>query len=166
MKDEQASASSFSPHPSSLRLIAGCMSGTSADGVDCAIVEVEGRGLDMKARPLSHAYEPFSAGLRKQILDVRQKGEVRFADLAEIGRQVTLAHVPAFQKACKAANVAVLGREKLGGGFITVVISGDVAAVEAAVAAGKAKVEGLGKLIAAHIIARPSEGVVGLLPKG
>ena len=73
--------------------------------------------------------------------------------------------IEAIDTACKAADVEVLGREKLGGGFITVVIKGDVAAVEAAVAAGQAKVEGLGKLIAAHIIARPSEGVLGLLPK-
>ena len=90
----------------SKRLIAGCMSGTSADGVDCAIVEIEGRGLSMTAKPLSHAYEAFSPELRKQILDVRQRGEVRLADLAEIGRLVTLAHVPAFKKACEAASVS------------------------------------------------------------
>jgi len=73
--------------------------------------------------------------------------------------------IEAIDTAVKAADVSVLGREKLGGGFITVVIQGDVAAVEAAIAAGKEKVEGLGKLIAAHIIARPSAGVLGLLPK-
>lgn len=73
--------------------------------------------------------------------------------------------IEAIDTACKAADVEVVGREKLGGGFITVVIRGDVAAVEAAVAAGQAKVEGLGKLIAAHIIARPSQGVLALLPK-
>lgn len=88
------------------RLIAGCMSGTSADGVDCAIVEVEGCGLAMTAKPLSHAYEAFSPELRKQILDVRQRGDVRLADLAEIGRRVTLAHVPAFRRACEAASVS------------------------------------------------------------
>jgi microcompartment protein CcmL/EutN len=71
----------------------------------------------------------------------------------------------AIDSACKAANVAVVGKEKLGGGYITVVIKGDVAAVKAAVEAGRSKVEGLGKLIAAHVIARPSEAVLGLLPK-
>ncbi len=73
--------------------------------------------------------------------------------------------IEAIDTACKAANVEVLGREKLGGGYITVVIKGDVAAVEAAVQAGQAKVGALGKLIASHVIARPSEGVLGLLPK-
>jgi microcompartment protein CcmL/EutN len=73
--------------------------------------------------------------------------------------------IEAIDTACKAADVEVIGREKLGGGFITVVIRGDVAAVRAAVDAGKAKVEGLGKLIAAHVIPRPSGAVLGLLPK-
>lgn len=71
----------------------------------------------------------------------------------------------AIDAACKAANVEVLCKEKLGGGYITVVVKGDVAAVKAAVDAGKAKVEGLGKLIAAHVIARPSGAALGLLPK-
>ena len=71
----------------------------------------------------------------------------------------------AIDSACKAANVDVVGKEKLGGGFITVVIRGDVAAVKEAVEAGRVKVEGLGKLIAAHVIPRPSPGVLALLPK-
>lgn len=72
----------------------------------------------------------------------------------------------AIDSACKAANVEVLGKEKLGGGYITVLIKGDVAAVQTAVEVGKAKVDGLGKLIAAHVIARPSDGVLSLLPRG
>jgi microcompartment protein CcmL/EutN len=71
----------------------------------------------------------------------------------------------AIDTACKAANVEVLGKEKLGGGYITVMIKGDVAAVKAAIEAGQQKVEGLGKLIAAHVIPRPSPAVLGLLPK-
>jgi microcompartment protein CcmL/EutN len=71
----------------------------------------------------------------------------------------------AIDSACKAANVEVVGKEKLGGGYVTVVVKGDVAAVKAAIETGKAKVEGLGKLIAAHVIARPSESVLSLLPK-
>ena len=58
----------------------------------------------------------------------------------------------------------VIGKEKLGGGFVTVLIKGDVAAVKAAVEAGKARVEGLGKLVAAHVIARPSSAILSLLP--
>ena len=72
----------------------------------------------------------------------------------------------AIDTALKTAAVEVLAREKLGGGYITVVIKGDVAAVRAAIDAGKAKVEARwAKLIAAHVIASPSEGVLSLLPK-
>jgi microcompartment protein CcmL/EutN len=71
----------------------------------------------------------------------------------------------AIDTALKTASVEVLAREKLGGGYITVVIKGDVAAVRAAVDAGAQKVEGLGKLIAAHVIPSPSAGVLAILPK-
>jgi microcompartment protein CcmL/EutN len=71
----------------------------------------------------------------------------------------------AIDTAVKTAAVEVLAREKLGGGYITVVIKGDVAAVRAAVDAGSAKVNGLGRLIAAHVIASPSQAVLSLLPK-
>ena len=71
----------------------------------------------------------------------------------------------AIDTALKTAAVEVLAREKLGGGYITVLIKGDVSAVQAAVDAGKAKVEGLGRLIAAHVIPSPSQGVLSLLPK-
>lgn len=71
----------------------------------------------------------------------------------------------AIDTAVKTAAVEVLAREKLGGGYITVVIKGDVAAVTAAVDAGKAKVDGLGKLIAAYVIPNPSQAVLSLLPE-
>ena len=70
----------------------------------------------------------------------------------------------AIDTACKAANVEVIGKEKLGGGYVTVVIRGDVAAVHAAIESGRQRVEGLGKLIAAHVIPRPSSAVLALLP--
>ncbi len=71
----------------------------------------------------------------------------------------------AIDTACKAANVEVVAKEKLGGGYVTVVIQGELSAVASAIAAGKEKVDGLGKLIAAHVIARPSEAVLKLMQK-
>lgn len=71
----------------------------------------------------------------------------------------------AIDTACKSASVEVVGKEKLGGGYVTVVIRGDVAAVSAAIDAAKPRVEGLGKLIACHVIARPSAAALSLLPK-
>ena len=92
--------------------------------------------------------------------------QAQFA-IGMIETQGLTAVIEAIDTACKAGNVEILGREKLGGGYITVLIKGDVAAVKAAIEAGREKVEGsgLGKLIAAHVIPRPSTQVLSLLPK-
>lgn len=71
----------------------------------------------------------------------------------------------AIDTACKAAKVEVVGKEKLGGGYIAVIVRGELSAVRAAIEAGRQRVEGLGKLIAAHVVARPSPSVLALLPK-
>lgn len=65
----------------------------------------------------------------------------------------------------KAADVTLVGKEKIGAAYVTVVIRGDVAAVKAAIDAGSQAVGSLGKLIAAHVIARPHTDLVALLPK-
>jgi microcompartment protein CcmL/EutN len=65
----------------------------------------------------------------------------------------------------KAANVTLVGKEKIGAAYVTVIVKGDVAAVTAAVESGAKAVGNLGKLIAAHVIARPHDDLVALLPK-
>jgi carbon dioxide concentrating mechanism protein CcmO len=103
-----------------------------------------------------------------EVLDKREGSTVadNISALGFIETQGFTAVFEAIDSACKAANVEVIGKEKLGGGYITVVVKGDVAAVKAAIEAGTAKVNGLGKLIASHVIARPSAAVLSLLPKG
>ncbi len=65
----------------------------------------------------------------------------------------------------KSAAVELMGKEKIGAAYVTVMVRGDVAAVKAAVDAGRAAVERVGgKLILAHVIARPHEGLAALLP--
>ncbi|TWT85935.1 Major carboxysome shell protein 1C [Posidoniimonas polymericola] len=68
--------------------------------------------------------------------------------------------VEATDAMAKAANVKVEKRVDLGGGFVTSVVSGDVGSVRAAVEAGAAAASQVGELIASHIIARPSDGVM------
>jgi carbon dioxide concentrating mechanism protein CcmO len=65
----------------------------------------------------------------------------------------------------KSANITLIGKEKIGAAYVTVIVRGDVAAVTAAVEAGSKAVGSLGKLIAAHVIARPHEELLALLPK-
>ena len=66
----------------------------------------------------------------------------------------------------KAANVILVGKEYIGGGYVTVMVRGDVGAVKAAVDAGAAAARRVGELIAVHVIPRPFEQVEGILPQG
>ncbi len=66
----------------------------------------------------------------------------------------------------KAARVALIGKEKIGGGFVTVMVRGDVGAVKAATDAGAAAAERVGELISVHVIPRPHEDVEAILPDG
>jgi microcompartment protein CcmL/EutN len=66
----------------------------------------------------------------------------------------------------KAAKVELVTYEKTGGGYVTAVIRGDVAAVKAAVDAGQAAASRVGEIVATHIIARPHANVDSILPLG
>ena len=65
----------------------------------------------------------------------------------------------------KAARVTLLGKEKIGGGFVTVMVRGEVGAVKAATDAGAAAARRVGELVSVHVIPRPHEQVEGILPQ-
>ena len=65
----------------------------------------------------------------------------------------------------KAANVVLIGSEYVGGGFVTVMVRGDVGAVKAATDAGAAAAKRVGELVSVHVIPRPHEEVEMILPK-
>jgi ethanolamine utilization protein EutM len=66
----------------------------------------------------------------------------------------------------KAANVRLVGREQIGGGYVTVMVRGDVGAVKAATDAGAAAAQRIGELVSVHIIPRPHEEIEPILPAG
>jgi len=66
----------------------------------------------------------------------------------------------------KAAQVELIGTEKIGGGYITAIVRGDVAAVKAAVDAGVRAAEKVGEIVSTHVIPRPHSSVDGILPLG
>ena len=66
----------------------------------------------------------------------------------------------------KAAKVELVGYEKIGGGYVTAIVRGDVAAVKAAVEAGARGAERVGQLVSTHIIPRPHENIDLALPLG
>ncbi len=65
----------------------------------------------------------------------------------------------------KAANVTLIGRVQVGGGLVTVLVRGDVAAVKAATDAGAASAQRVGELVSVHVIPRPHSEVELILPK-
>jgi microcompartment protein CcmL/EutN len=76
------------------------------------------------------------------------------------------AMVEAADAMVKAAKVELVGMEKTGGGYVTAVVRGDVAAVKAAVDAGVRGAEKVGEVTATHVIARPHVNVDLALPLG
>lgn len=66
----------------------------------------------------------------------------------------------------KAAKVELVGYEKIGGGYVTAIVRGDVAAVKAATEAGSRAAERVGELISVHIIPRPHANIDAVLPLG
>jgi ethanolamine utilization protein EutM len=75
-----------------------------------------------------------------------------------------VAMVEAADAAIKSANVTLVGWEKIGAGFVTVLVRGDVAAVKAATDAGAAAARKVGELVAVHVIPRPHPSLEGTLP--
>jgi microcompartment protein CcmL/EutN len=76
------------------------------------------------------------------------------------------AMVEAADAMVKAAKVELVSYEKIGGGYVTAVVRGDVAAVRAAVEAGARGAEKVGELVSVHVIPRPHVNVDAVLPLG
>jgi microcompartment protein CcmL/EutN len=76
-----------------------------------------------------------------------------------------VAAIKAADAMCKAANVTLVGTEKIGSGLVTVMVRGDVGAVKSAVEAGANNAGSLGELVATHVIPRPHNDVEMILPK-
>ncbi|SKC91815.1 ethanolamine utilization microcompartment protein EutM [Maledivibacter halophilus] len=76
-----------------------------------------------------------------------------------------VASVEAADAMVKAANVKLIGYEKIGSGLVTVMVRGDVGAVKAATDAGAASAKRVGQLVSVHVIPRPHKDVENILPK-
>ena len=66
----------------------------------------------------------------------------------------------------KAARVELVGWEKIGGGYVTAIVRGDVAAVKAATEAGARQAQRIGELVSVHVIPRPHPNIDAVLPLG
>ena len=76
-----------------------------------------------------------------------------------------IASIEAADAMIKSADVSLVNQEKIDGGLVTVLVEGDVGAVQAAVEAGKLAAQRVGQLISAHVIPRPDDEVDTIVKK-
>ncbi|MCC7192751.1 MAG: BMC domain-containing protein [Phycisphaeraceae bacterium] len=87
------------------------------------------------------------------------------AALGMVETKGLIALIEASDAMMKAANVTMIGWDKVGSGMVTTFITGDVAAVKAAVDAGAAAAGKIGQVVGVHIIARPHDELAAVMPK-
>ena len=88
-----------------------------------------------------------------------------FIALGMVETRGLIGSIEAADAMVKAANVVLIGSEYVGGGYVTVMVRGDVGAVKAATDAGAAAAKRVGELFSVHVIPRPHADVEGILPK-
>ena len=95
---------------------------------------------------------------------VKEKRSMVQQALGMIETRGLIAAIEAADAMLKAANVELVGTEKIGSGLVSVMVRGDVGAVKAAVETGSAAASALGEVIATHVIPRPHADVEKILP--
>ena len=104
--------------------------------------------------------------IKAEEVKTEPKEEKRMAQeaLGMVETRGLVASIEAADAMLKAANVTLVGTEKIGSGLVSVMVRGDVGAVNAAVEAGSASASRLGELVATHVIPRPHTDVEKILP--
>lgn len=119
-------------------------------------------GRGRKSKPASaQPAEPM-----KQTTDRRKQNMANTNALGMVETKGLVGAIEAADAMVKAANVQLVGKEQVGGGLVTVMVRGDVGAVNAATDAGAAAAEKVGELISVHVIPRPHAEVDHILPHG
>ena len=95
---------------------------------------------------------------------IKEDKKMALEALGMIETRGLVAAIEAADAMLKAANVQLIGTEKIGSGLVSVMVRGDVGAVKAAVEAGSQNAQRLGEIIATHVIPRPHGDVEKILP--
>lgn len=96
---------------------------------------------------------------------IKEEKRMELQALGMVETRGLIAAIEAADAMLKAANVVLVGTEKIGSGLVSVMVRGDVGAVKAAVEAGSATAAKLGEIVAVHVIPRPHSDVEKILPK-
>jgi len=100
----------------------------------------------------------------KIINNIKEEKKMALEALGMIETRGLVAAIEAADAMVKAANVELIGTEKIGSGLVSVMVRGDVGAVKSAVEAGGSAATKLGEIIATHVIPRPHGDVEKILP--
>ena len=102
---------------------------------------------------------------QKVVKPVKEEKKMALEALGMVETRGLVAAIEAADAMVKAANVELIGTEKIGSGLVSVMVRGDVGAVKAATEAGSSAATKLGELVAVHVIPRPHADVEKILPK-
>ena len=118
-----------------------------------------------KAAPTKTTAAKTEAVVKEAASEIKKEVKVMTQEaLGMIETRGLVAAIEAADSMLKAANVTLVGTEKIGSGLVSVMVRGDVGAVKAAVEAGGANAGRLGELVAVHVIPRPHADVEKILP--
>ena len=95
---------------------------------------------------------------------LKEEKKMALEALGMVETRGLVAAIEAADAMVKAANVELIGTEKIGSGLVSVMVRGDVGAVKAATESGSAAASKLGELVAVHVIPRPHADVEKILP--
>ncbi len=102
--------------------------------------------------------------IEKKTEPVKEEKKMALEALGIIETRGLVAAIEAADAMLKAANVQLVGTEKIGSGLVSVMVRGDVGAVKSSVEAGQANAAKLGEIIATHVIPRPHGDVEKIIP--
>ena len=118
-----------------------------------------------KAAPAKTTAAKTEAVVKEAASEIKKEVKVMTQEaLGMIETRGLVAAIEAADSMLKAANVTLVGTEKIGSGLVSVMVRGDVGAVKAAVEAGSSSASKLGELVAVHVIPRPHTDVEKILP--
>ena len=129
-----------------------------------AVEEPASKAAPAAKRPASRKAAPSAAAQPATTTPVMKKEKTNMEALGMVETRGLVAAIEAADAMVKAANVTLIGSEKIGSGLVSIMVRGDVGAVKAAVEAGGAAASRLGEVIATHVIPRPHNDVETLLP--
>ena len=100
----------------------------------------------------------------EKAVEIKEEKKMALEALGMVETRGLVAAIEAADAMVKAANVTLIGTEKIGSGLVSVMVRGDVGAVKAATEAGGAAAQKLGEIVAIHVIPRPHADVEKILP--